>query len=146
MTFKRAKQDKFSGTNHILTQYFYQQPRLSFKVTQLLNDYVPFIFVFMVICLVLLSSFRRLKLTDIFRETFNMQCFLISSKLKNPWVTRLTFKNEDSCFWNYPVDVFSVSKIRNFYWKFRNIGFYLQESSLRLPQPAISTCSRSVLV
>lgn len=58
MTCKRAKQDKFSGTSHILTQFFYQQPRLSFKVTQLSNDYVPFIFVFMVICLVLLSSFK----------------------------------------------------------------------------------------
>lgn len=57
MTFKRAKQDKFSGTKHILTQFFYQQPRL-FKVTQLSNDYVPFTFVFMVICLVQLSSFK----------------------------------------------------------------------------------------
>lgn len=44
MTFKRAKQDKFSSTNHILTQFFYQQPRL-FKVTQLSNDYVPFILI-----------------------------------------------------------------------------------------------------
>ena len=48
MTCKRAKQDKFSSANHILTQFFYQQPRLSFKVTQLSNDYVPFISVLMV--------------------------------------------------------------------------------------------------
>lgn len=74
MTFKRAKQDKFSSTNYILTQFFYQQPRL-FKVTQLSNDYVPFIFVLMVICLVLLSSFRRLKPTDTFRANIQHAMF-----------------------------------------------------------------------